>query len=56
MPKESKYEITIRSAAAKYLTFVSMIGDRPRSVELRSEDAIWNVLEENRVIKGLLVA
>ena len=42
MPKKPKHEITIRSAAAEYLTFVSTIGDQPESVELRYEDEnIW---------------
>ena len=40
-PKKSK-EITIRSSAAEYLTFVSAIGDQPESVELRYQDEnIW---------------
>ena len=42
MQKKPKHEITIRSAAAEYLTFVSTIGDQPGSVELRYEDEnIW---------------
>ncbi len=42
MQKKSKHEITIRSAAAEYLTFVSTVGDQPGSVELRYEDEnIW---------------
>ena len=40
-PKKSK-EITIRSSAAEYLTFVSAIGDQAESVELRYQDEnIW---------------
>lgn len=40
--KKSSEEITIRSSAAEYLTFVSAIGDQPQSVELRYEDEnIW---------------
>ena len=40
--KKSSKEITIRSSAAEYLTFVSAIGDQPQSVELRYEDEnIW---------------
>ena len=39
--KKSK-EITIRSSAAEYLTFVSAIGDQPESVELRYQDEnLW---------------
>ena len=42
MPRKTKHEISIRSAAAEYLTFVSTIGDQPGSVELRYEDEnIW---------------
>ena len=40
--KKSSKEITIRSSAAEYLTFVSAVGDKPQSVELRYEDEnIW---------------
>lgn len=44
MAKKSakSHEITIRSSAAEYLTFVSAIGDQPESVELRYQDEnIW---------------
>ena len=42
MPKSRKHEITIRSSAAEYLTFVSSVGDQPQSVELRYEDEnLW---------------
>ena len=35
-------EITLRSSAAEYLTFISTIGDQPESVELRYQDEnIW---------------
>ena len=37
-----KKEITIRSSAAEYLSYVASIGDQPLSVELRYEDEnIW---------------
>ena len=40
--KKSSKEITIRSSAAEYLTFVSAVGDLPQSMELRYEDEnIW---------------
>ena len=40
--KKTSKEITIRSSAAEYLTFVSAVGDQPQSVELRYEDEnIW---------------
>lgn len=39
---KKKTEITIRSSAAEYLTFISTIGDQPSSVELRYQDEnIW---------------
>ena len=42
MSHKTKHEISIRSAAAEYLTFVSTIGDQPGSVELRYDDEnIW---------------
>ena len=44
MAKKSakSHEITLRSSAAEYLTFVSTIGDQPESVELRYQDEnIW---------------
>jgi len=42
MSKKQKNEITIRSSAAEYLTYISTIGDQLSSVELRYEDEnIW---------------
>jgi hypothetical protein len=41
MPKKSK-EITIRSSAAEYLTYIATIGDNPQTIEMRYEDEnIW---------------
>lgn len=41
MPKK-KNEITIRSSAAEYLTFVASVGDNAGSIEMRYEDEnIW---------------
>ncbi|MDR3245665.1 MAG: virulence RhuM family protein [Prevotellaceae bacterium] len=38
----SKKEISIRSSAAEYLTFVAATGDNPQSIEMRYEDEnIW---------------
>ena len=35
-------EITIRSSAAEYLTYVAATGDNPQSIEMRYEDEnIW---------------
>ena len=37
-----KKEITIRSSAAEYLTYVSVVGDQQSSVEIRYEDEnVW---------------
>lgn len=39
---KKKTEITIRSSAAEYLTFVASTGDRAESIEMRYEDGnIW---------------
>ncbi len=40
--KKKKDEITIRSSAAEYLTYVAAIGDQQDSIEMRYEDEnIW---------------
>ncbi|MEG0959673.1 MAG: virulence RhuM family protein [Erysipelotrichaceae bacterium] len=42
MLKKNKEEITIRSSAAEYLTYVASVGDSEDSVEIRYEDEnIW---------------
>ncbi|MCL2044485.1 MAG: virulence RhuM family protein [Treponema sp.] len=42
MSKKKKKEVTIRSSAAEYLTFVAATGDDEKSVEMRYEDEnIW---------------
>lgn len=42
MPKKTEKEITIRSSAAEYLTFIAATGDDRSSVEVRYEDEnIW---------------
>jgi hypothetical protein len=42
MAKKKKNEISIRSSAAEYLTFVASTGDNPQSVEMRYENEnIW---------------
>lgn len=38
MPKKKKNEITIRSSAAEYLTYVASVGGEESSVEMRYED------------------
>ena len=40
--KKEKDEITIRSSAAEYLTYVASVGDQQDSIEMRYEDeSIW---------------
>mgnify|MGYP000388117411 CR=1 FL=1 len=40
--KKKKDEISIRSSAAEYLTYVASIGDQQDSIEMRYEDEnIW---------------
>ena len=40
--KKKEDEITIRSSAAEYLTYVASVGDQQDSVEMRYEDEnIW---------------
>ena len=40
--KKKKDEMTIRSSAAEYLTYVATVGDQQDSIEMRSEDEnIW---------------
>ena len=36
--KKKKDEITIRSSAAEYLTYIASIGDQQDSIEMRYED------------------
>ena len=39
---KKKQEITIRSSAAEYLTYVASVGDQQDSIEMRYEDEnIW---------------
>ena len=42
MAKKKTKEITIRSSAAEYLTYIAATGDSPESYEMRYEDEnIW---------------
>ncbi|MPM59376.1 hypothetical protein SDC9_106218 [bioreactor metagenome] len=42
MNKKKGNEVTIRSSAAEYLTYVASIGDQPENMEIRYEDEnIW---------------
>jgi hypothetical protein len=57
---KKKNEISIRSSAAEYLTFVASTGDNPQSVEMRYEDEnIWltqkNELAEEATIRDFRI-
>lgn len=42
MPKKKINQITIRSSAAEYLTYVALVGGEESSVEMQYEDEnIW---------------
>ena len=42
MSKKNKSEVTVRSSAAEYLTYVASTGDNPQNIEIRYEDEnIW---------------
>ena len=52
-----KNEITIRSSAAEYLTYVAAIGDNPESIEVRYEDEnIWLTQKMLATLYGVNVA
>ena len=42
MAKKKNNEMTIRSSAAEYLTYIAATGDNPQSLEMRYEDEnVW---------------
>lgn len=47
---KAKKEVTIRSSAAEYLTFVATTGDNPTSIEVRYEDS-GATLEGANIVK-----
>ena len=52
---KKKNEITIRSSAAEYLTYVASTGDNPQNIEIRYEDEnIW-LTQKNSVIRKFLI-
>jgi hypothetical protein len=56
MPKKPK-EITIRSGAAEYLTYIAATGDNPQSIEMRYEDEnIWLTQKMMAVLYDVSVA
>ncbi len=51
---KKKSEITIRSSAAEYLTYVAAVGDNPESIEVRYEDEnIWLTQKMLAVVYGV---
>jgi hypothetical protein len=56
MPKKTK-EITIRSSAAEYLTYIAATGDNKQSIEMRYEDEnIWLTQKMLAVLYNVSVA
>lgn len=54
---KNKKEITIRSSAAEYLTYVAAIGDNPDSIEVRYEDEnIWLTQKMLATVYGVSVS
>ena len=54
---KKKNEITIRSSAAEYLTYVAAVGDNPESIEVRYEDEnIWLTQKMLATLYGVNVA
>ena len=55
--KKAQNEITIRSSAAEYLTYIAAIGDNPQSIEIRYEDEnIWLTQKMMAVLYDISVA
>ena len=51
---KKKDEITIRSSAAEYLTYVASVGDQQDSIEMRYEDEnIWLTQKMMSTLYGL---
>ncbi len=54
---KKKNEITIRSSAAEYLTYIAAVGDNPESIEVRYEDEnIWLTQKMLATLYGVNVA
>ncbi len=53
---KKKAEITVRSSAAEYLTFIAASGDNPESIEVRYEDEnIWLTQKMMATLYGVTV-
>ena len=56
MPKKKINQITIRSSAAEYLTYVASVGGEESSIEMRYEDEnIWLTQKMMAVLYGVSV-
>ncbi len=54
---KKKNEITIRSSAAEYLTYVAAVGDNPESIEVRYEyENIWLTQKMLAAVYGVSVS
>jgi len=57
MKNKNKNEVSIRSSAAEYLTYVAAIGDSADSVEMRYEDEnIWLTQKMMSAVYGVTVS
>jgi len=57
MANKKKYEVTIRSSAAEYLTYVAATGDNGESFEMRYENEnIWFTQKMMSVLYDVTVA
>lgn len=54
---KKKSEITVRSSAAEYLTYVAATGDNPENIEVRYEDEnIWLTQKMLATVYGVSVS
>lgn len=54
---KKKTEISVRSSAAEYLTFIAATGDNPESIEVRYEDEnIWLTQKMMATLYGVTVS
>ncbi len=57
MKKQNNKEVSIRSSAAEYLTYIAAVGDNPESIEVRYEDEnIWLTQKMLATVYGVTTA
>lgn len=57
MKKQNNKEVSIRSSAAEYLTYIASVGDNPESIEVRYEDEnIWLTQKMLATVYGVTTA